>query len=91
MHGTTSVHALSGSWGENLDGATFYAYKFDFSCSIVKEIYSGFILLTESKLDDDVGNFVLDLYLVRKTVRASVSSCGQIHLDAEQVKCMLIM
>ncbi|OAY54204.1 endoribonuclease Dicer homolog 3 isoform X4 [Manihot esculenta] len=85
LHGTTSVHALSGSWGENLDGATFYAYKFDFSCSIVKEIYSGFILLTESKLDDDVGNFVLDLYLVRKTVRASVSSCGQIHLDAEQI------
>ncbi|XP_021666513.2 endoribonuclease Dicer homolog 3 isoform X2 [Hevea brasiliensis] len=85
LHGTTGIHALSGSWGENLDGTTFYAYKFDFSCSIATEMYSGFILLIESKLDDDVGNVELDLYLVRKIVRASVSSCGQVHLDAEQM------
>ncbi|KAF2285070.1 hypothetical protein GH714_037736 [Hevea brasiliensis] len=53
--------------------------------SIATEMYSGFILLIESKLDDDVGNVELDLYLVRKIVRASVSSCGQVHLDAEQM------
>ncbi|XP_015572953.2 endoribonuclease Dicer homolog 3 [Ricinus communis] len=85
LHGTTPIHALSGSWGENLNGATFHAYKFEFSCSIVSEKYSGYILLIESKLDDDVGNIELDLFLVRKTVRASVSSCGQVHLDAEQM------
>ncbi|XP_050220026.1 endoribonuclease Dicer homolog 3 isoform X2 [Mercurialis annua] len=85
LHGTTSIRALSGSWGGNLDGATFHAYKFDFSCNIANEKYSQFILLIESKLDDDVGNFELDLFLIRKTVKASVSFCGQVHLDAEQM------
>lgn len=85
LHGTTCIHALSGSWGEKLDGATFHAYKFDFSCSIVSQIYSGFILLIESKLDDDVGNIELDLYLVAKIVKSSISSCGVVHLDAAQM------
>ncbi|XP_011002830.1 PREDICTED: endoribonuclease Dicer homolog 3-like isoform X2 [Populus euphratica] len=85
LHGTTCIRALSGSWGEKLDGATFHAYKFDFSCSIVSEIYSGFILLIESKLDDDVGNIELDLYLVAKIVKSSISSCGVVHLDAAQM------
>lgn len=52
----------------------------------MSEIYSGFILLIESKLDDDVGNIELDLYLVAKMVKSSISSCGQVHLDAEQVQ-----
>lgn len=93
LHGTACIHALSGSWGEKLDGATFHAYKFDFSCSIVSQIYSGFILLIESKLDDDVGNIELDLYLVAKIVKSSISSCGVVHLDAAQVLtcCVLIL
>lgn len=86
LHGTTCIRALSGTWGEKLDGATFYAYKFDFSCNIISEIYSGFVLLIESNLDDDVGNIELELYLVSKTVKSSVSSCGKVYLDAEQVK-----
>ena len=84
LHGTTCIRALSGTWGEKLD-AVFHAYRFDFSCSIVSEFFSGFVLLIESKLDDDVGNFELELYLVSKTVKSSVSYCGQVHLDAEQV------
>ncbi|WCJ29281.1 dicer-like 3 [Euphorbia peplus] len=85
LHGTTRIHALSGNWGEKLDGATFHAYKFQFSCSIISETYSSFVLLTESKLDDDVGNIELDLFLLRKTVKASISSCGQMQLDAEKI------
>lgn len=85
LHGTTCIHALSGSWGAKCDGTTFHAYKFDFSCSIVTEIYSGFILLIESKLDDDVGNIELDLYLVAKIVKSYISSCGEVYLDAAQV------
>lgn len=76
---------MSGTWGEKLDGALFYVYKFDFSCDIVTELYSGFILLIESELADDVGNIELELYLVSKRVKASVSSCGQVHLNGEQV------
>lgn len=86
LHGTTYIRALSGSWGEKHDGAIFHAYKFDFSCDVVSEIYSGFVLLIESKLDDDVGNFELDLYLVSKTVKCFVSSCGEVHLEVDEVQ-----
>lgn len=85
LHGTTCILALSGTWVEKLD-VVFQAYKFDFSCSNESEIFSGFILLIESKLDDDVGNLELELFLVSKTVKASVSYCGQVHLDEEQMK-----
>ncbi|XP_060673707.1 endoribonuclease Dicer homolog 3a isoform X2 [Ziziphus jujuba] len=86
LHGTTHIRALSGTWGEKVDSATFHAYKFDFSCSIISEVYSGFVLLIESNLDDDVGNIELELYLVSKSVKSSVSSCGKVCLDAEQMK-----
>ncbi|KAK7410183.1 hypothetical protein VNO78_00768 [Psophocarpus tetragonolobus] len=85
LHGTTNARVLSGIWGDKLNEATFHAYKFEFTCNIVSEIYSGFVLLIESKLDDDVGNIELDLYLVSKTVKASVSSCGEFDLDVEQI------
>ncbi|KAK2391994.1 dicer [Trifolium repens] len=86
LHGTTSIKALCGSWGDKLDGAKFHAYKCEFKCNIVSETYSGFVLLLESKLDDDVGNLELDLYLISKYVKTSVISCGQVDLDADQVK-----
>ena len=85
LHGTTCIRALSGTWGEKVDGATFQAYKFEFLCNIPGELYSGFVLLLETKLDDDVGNIELELYLVSKKVKSSVSFCGQVLLDAEQV------
>ncbi|XWS70161.1 hypothetical protein CRYUN_Cryun03dG0025400 [Craigia yunnanensis] len=85
LHGTTCIHALSGSWGEKPDVAVFFAYKFEFSCNIVSVVYSGFVLLIESKLADDVGNIELDLYLIRKMVKTCVSLRGQVHLDAEQM------
>ncbi|XP_050365532.1 endoribonuclease Dicer homolog 3-like [Argentina anserina] len=85
LHGTTCIHALSGTWGEKVDGASFEAYKFEFSCN-VDETYSGFVLLVESKLDDDVGNIEVNLYLIAKMVKAYVSSCGKVHLTADQIK-----
>ena len=85
LHGTTCIRALSGTWGEKLD-AEFQAYKFDFSCSNVSEVFSRFVLLIESKLAFDVGNRELVLYLVTKTVKASIASCGHMHLDEEQVQ-----
>uniref|UniRef100_A0A5B7CE62 Uncharacterized protein n=1 Tax=Davidia involucrata TaxID=16924 RepID=A0A5B7CE62_DAVIN len=85
LHGMTRICALSGTWGDKPDGAIFQAHKIDFSCNIADGHYSSFVLLIESKLDDDVGNVEVDLYLVSKFVKSSVSSCGQIHLSAEQV------
>ncbi|KAI9112330.1 hypothetical protein K1719_016853 [Acacia pycnantha] len=85
LHGTASIHALSGTWVANPNGSTFHAYKFDFTCDIIEEIYSGFVLLMESILDDDVGNCEADLYLISKTVKSCVSACGKVYLDAEQM------
>lgn len=86
LHGTTPIRAISGTWDEKLDdGVKFYAYKMSFKCSIADVTYSSFVLLLESKLDDDVANFELDLYLVSKSVKCKVSSCAELHLNAEQV------
>ncbi|KAL2544711.1 Endoribonuclease Dicer-like protein 3 [Forsythia ovata] len=57
----------------------------DFSCSIAEVHYSSFLLLIESKLDDDVGNNQVELFLLKKFVRSFVSFHGQIYLDAQQV------
>ncbi|KAK2965570.1 hypothetical protein RJ640_018736 [Escallonia rubra] len=85
LHGMTCIHALSGTWADKLDEIVYYAYKMDFLCSNEDEYFSSFILLIETKLDDDVGNLEVQLYLVSKFVKSSVTSCGQFHLDAEQV------
>ncbi|VVB04858.1 unnamed protein product [Arabis nemorensis] len=85
LHGTARANALSGTWGENLDGAIFQAYKFDFCCDISEEAYSSFSLLIESTLAEDVCNVEMDLYLVRKLVKASISPCGQIRLSHEEM------
>ncbi|XP_056866743.1 endoribonuclease Dicer homolog 3 isoform X2 [Raphanus sativus] len=85
LHGTTRANALSGTWGENLDGAVFQAYKLDFRSNISGDAYSSFSLLIESTLADDVGNVEMDLYLVRRFIKASVSPCGQIRLSQEEM------
>ena len=86
LHGTTCVRSLSGTWGLKHDATIFHAYRIHFSCNKPDEQYSNFVLLIESKLDDDVGNVEVELYLVSKFVKSSVSSCGQMHLDVEQVQ-----
>ncbi|KAI3801548.1 hypothetical protein L1987_29656 [Smallanthus sonchifolius] len=86
LHGTIPIRAVSGTWGDKLDdGADFYAYKISLKCSIVEVKFSSFALLLESKLDDDVSNIEMELYLVSKSVNCKVSSCVKLHLNAEQV------
>lgn len=85
LHGSVGIHMLSGIWGDKPDGTIFHAYKMEFSCNIPQQKYSSFVLLLESKLADDVGNIEVDLYLLSKFVKASVSSCSQMHLHAQQV------
>lgn len=87
LHGTTCVRALSGTWGLKHEGCHLSSlFRLDFSCSKPEEQYSSFVLLMESRLDDDVGNIEVELYLVSKFVKSSVSSCGAVQLDAEQVQ-----
>ncbi|CAI9755614.1 unnamed protein product [Fraxinus pennsylvanica] len=85
LHGTTCVRTLSGNWGDRDDGACFQAYKMEFSCSIAEVHYSSFLLLLESKLDDDVGNNEVELFLLKKFVRCFVSFHGEIYLDSQQM------
>lgn len=85
LHGTKSISALSGTWADKIDGANFYAYKMSFLCSVVDVAYSSFVLLIESELDDDIGNLEMDLYLVSKSVKCTVSSSVELFLDGEQI------
>ncbi|XP_041994061.1 endoribonuclease Dicer homolog 3-like isoform X1 [Salvia splendens] len=85
LQGSVRTRLLSGTWGDKLGDVTFHAYKMDFACNIVEQKYSSFVILLESELADDVGNMEVDLYLLSKFVKASISSCGQMPLDAQQV------
>lgn len=87
LHGMAPVRALSGSWGEKNDGISLNAYRVNFSCNQVGELYSGFVLLIESKLDDDVVKDEMELFLVGdKVVKAFIYPCGQHNLNPEQVR-----
>lgn len=85
LHGTTPVRALAGTWHENKDSRVFHAYTMCFLCSNHEEHFSSFVLLLDTKLDEDVGNVEFDLYLVSKFVKSSVAYYGEIRLDTEQV------
>ncbi|KAL5698311.1 helicase protein [Ranunculus cassubicifolius] len=87
LHGMTTVRGLCGSWGGGTCGISLNAYRIDFSCNQDGEFYSGFVLLMEEKLNDDVAKAVVELYMVGdKMVKSSVSPCGRIHLNEEQVR-----
>lgn len=73
-------------WGEEEAEVNFQAYKMDFYSNDPEVQYSNFVLLMEQKLDDDVGNMEVELYLLKRNVKASVSSLGQICLDSDQVQ-----
>lgn len=71
---------------DSIGGSTFYAYRMDFSCSIVDEQFSGFVFLIEAKLEDDVGSVQMDLFMhSNKQVKAIITPCGQVRFDSEQV------
>lgn len=42
-------------------------------------------MLLDTILDEDVGCLDIDLYLIDKMVKASISPCGPIQLDVQQV------
>lgn len=86
LHGSTSIHDLSGNWANNDDvHVTLKAYKIRFSWDVFGNYYSSFVLLINAALDNDVGNLELNLYLTDKMVKSFVSPCGDIHLDPQKV------
>ncbi|WOL09052.1 endoribonuclease [Canna indica] len=86
LHGTTTVHVMSGTWIHQNDGISLQGYKLKFSCNHIGQNYSAFILLIDTILDEDVACMEMDLYLVDKMVKAYISPCGPVALDKEQVE-----
>lgn len=86
LHGTTHIWSLAGSWGGKACAVIYHAYKIIFPCDIDDEICSSFILLTESRLDADVANTNIDLYVQsNKVIPSSISSCGLVCFDVDQI------
>ncbi|KAL9272676.1 Endoribonuclease Dicer homolog 3a-like protein [Drosera capensis] len=86
LHGTVQVSAFSGTWTDSPHGASFHAYRIDFPCNVDTHLYSSFVLLMESELDDDVAGAKVDLHLLsNKMVNSSISYCGPVYLDANQI------
>ncbi|GAB2250760.1 hypothetical protein Droror1_Dr00017010 [Drosera rotundifolia] len=86
LHGTVQVSAFSGTWTDSPHGASFHAYRIDFPCNVDTHLYSSFVLLMESELDDDVAEAKVDLHLLsNKMVNSSISYCGPLYLDANQI------
>jgi len=85
LHGTATISALSGAWLHQKVGLVLQGYKLNFVCDKVDQKYASFVLLIDAVLDKDVACVDIDLYLVGKMVKAFVSPCGPIQLDAEQV------
>ncbi|XP_072998886.1 endoribonuclease Dicer homolog 3a isoform X1 [Typha latifolia] len=87
LHGTTTISAMSGTWAHHQKaGIILQGYKLEFACDQVARSYSNFVLLIDATLDKDVAHLEVNLYLVDKMVKASVSPCGSIELDMGQVE-----
>ncbi|KAJ4764395.1 Protein Dicer [Rhynchospora pubera] len=86
LHSRVAALALSGTWARKNTRVELQGYRFDFLCNLPEIKYSSFVLLVDSLLDKDVGSLELDLYLIDKMVKATVSPCGPIVLDQEQVE-----
>uniref|UniRef100_A0A0E0FXC3 Uncharacterized protein n=1 Tax=Oryza nivara TaxID=4536 RepID=A0A0E0FXC3_ORYNI len=86
LHGTTRIHAWSGNWVSKKTALKLQSYKMNFVCDQAGQIYSEFVLLIDATLPDEVATLEIDLYLHDKMVKTSVSSCGLLELDAQQME-----
>uniref|UniRef100_A0A0E0JSJ4 Uncharacterized protein n=1 Tax=Oryza punctata TaxID=4537 RepID=A0A0E0JSJ4_ORYPU len=86
LHGTTRIHAWSGNWVSKKTALKLQSYKMNFVCDQAGQIYSEFVLLIDATLPDEVTSLEIDLYLHDKMVKTSVSSCGLLELDAQQME-----
>jgi len=82
----TRVHALSGTWAHEPNNVNLNAYEMKFVCDQEGENYSGFVLLLEATLDDDVAGAEIELFLFpNKVVKTSLCPCGKVQLSADEV------
>jgi endoribonuclease Dicer len=85
LHGTTGVRALSGTWAFEKTVVKLQGYRLNFSCDQIGQRYSDFVLIIDATIANEAANLYIDLYLHDKMVKASVSPCGLLELDVQQV------
>jgi endoribonuclease Dicer len=85
LHGTTKVLSMSGFWASDRSVTKLQGYKLNFICDQVGQKYSDFVLLIDANIAKEAATLDIDLYLHDKMVKASVSPCGPLELDAQQV------
>lgn len=76
---------MSGSWASDRSVTKLQGYKMKFVCDQVGQKYSDFVLLIDANIAKEAATLDIDLYLHDKMVKASVSPCGPLELDAQQV------
>ena len=76
---------MSGSWASDRSVTKLQGYKLNFICDQVGQKYSDFILLIDANIAKEAATLDIDLYLHDKMVKASVSPCGPLELDPQQV------
>ncbi|PVH37629.1 hypothetical protein PAHAL_5G048900 [Panicum hallii] len=86
LHGTTKVLSMSGSWASDRSVTKLQGYKLNFICDQVGQKYSDFVLLIDANIAKEAATLDIDLYLHDKMVKASVSPCGPLELDAQQME-----
>ncbi|CAO2167444.1 unnamed protein product [Urochloa humidicola] len=86
LHGTTKVLSMSGSWASDRSVTKLQGYKMNFICDQVGQKYSDFVLLIDASIAKEAATLDIDLYLHDKMVKAKVSACGPLELDARQME-----
>ncbi|CAM0884261.1 unnamed protein product [Alopecurus aequalis] len=86
LHGSTGVYALSGTWASKKTVVKLQGYKLNFSCDQVGQRYSDFLLLIDTTISNEAANLDIDMNLHDKMVKASVSPCGLLELDVQQME-----
>ncbi|XP_024315676.1 endoribonuclease Dicer homolog 3a isoform X1 [Brachypodium distachyon] len=86
LHGTTRACAFSGTWASKRTVIKLQGYKLNFSCDQVGQKYSEFVLLIDTTIANEAANLDINLYLHDKMVKASVSPCGLLELDVQQME-----
>lgn len=81
-------YALSGTWGEKLSGVTLQVYKLYFTSQSNEKTYANFAFLIEEKLDEEVANFEIELFVPEERVNAKFLHCGDVELNSKQVSIL---
>lgn len=88
LHSTADIAALHGNWINSTHDVLLHAYIVSFTFTPGEDdLYSDFVLLISSVIDDDIANTEIPLFLTRnRTAKAQISAVGNYLMSADQLK-----